>query len=162
MTFRNGSCIIEQYARQCGGGEITVCEANRMIVLLYLFGLAIGIWVISLVWRILDKAGYSGALSLLLLIPFFNGIVFIVLLCVLAYGQWPRQQQQAWVAVPAVPVMPVYQQQPLYPQPPMYPQMGSMTPVYPPQPNGYQQQLPNPQYSQYPQQQSYPSPPAQY
>lgn len=98
--------------------------------------------IIFLMWRILEKAGYSGALSLLLLIPFANGIIFIVLLCVLAFGEWPSRIQPGWVAVPSVPVMPVYPQQGYYQPQQQYPQ--------PPQ--QYMQQ-------QYPQ---YPQPPQQY
>jgi len=40
-------------------------------------------------WRIAAKAGYAGALSLLMLIPVFN---FIVLL-IFAFGKWPLEEQ---------------------------------------------------------------------
>ena len=40
-------------------------------------------------WRILSKAGYSGALGLLMLVPIAN----LVLLCVLGFGTWPIEQE---------------------------------------------------------------------
>ncbi len=36
-------------------------------------------------WRIFSKAGYSGAMGLLMFIPIAN----IVVLCILAFGEWP-------------------------------------------------------------------------
>jgi thiol:disulfide interchange protein len=44
--------------------------------------LAFGIW---LFWRIFTKAGMSGAMSLLLLVPGFG---FLIVLCILAFGTW--------------------------------------------------------------------------
>jgi hypothetical protein len=51
-----------------------------------LFVLAILAFQIYLFWRIFSKAGYSGAMSLLILIP---GIGAIIALCILAFGNWP-------------------------------------------------------------------------
>ena len=42
-------------------------------------------------WRIASKAGYPGAYSLLMLIPFVN----IVILLIFAFGRWPIEQQLA-------------------------------------------------------------------
>lgn len=39
-------------------------------------------------WRIVRKAGYHGALSLLLLVPVLN----IVMLWVFAFARWPVEQ----------------------------------------------------------------------
>ncbi len=39
--------------------------------------------------RIFEKAGYSGALGLLLLIPLIN----IIMLCVLAFNTWPIENK---------------------------------------------------------------------
>jgi len=50
------------------------------------FILAITVFMIWCWWRICTKAGYSGAMSLLLLIP---GIGSIILICILAFGDWP-------------------------------------------------------------------------
>ena len=41
-------------------------------------------------WRICTRAGYSGAMSLLYLVPFFG--VF-VLLGILAFGEWPIHRE---------------------------------------------------------------------
>jgi len=37
------------------------------------------------IWRIFSKAGFPGALSLLMFIPFVN----LIMLFVLAYAEWP-------------------------------------------------------------------------
>jgi energy-converting hydrogenase Eha subunit B len=37
-------------------------------------------------WRICAKAGYSGAMSLLVLLP---GVGAAILMCILAFGDWP-------------------------------------------------------------------------
>jgi hypothetical protein len=42
-------------------------------------------------WRICAKAGYSGAMSLLILVP---GIGAIILMCILAFGNWPVRTGQ--------------------------------------------------------------------
>jgi len=50
------------------------------------------IWVAVFVvpgWRIASKAGFSGALSLLLLIPLVN----IIMIWVFAFMKWPNQQE---------------------------------------------------------------------
>lgn len=40
-------------------------------------------------WRIFTKAGYSGAMSLIWLVPLVGPIV---VLCILAFGTWPNQR----------------------------------------------------------------------
>lgn len=45
--------------------------------------------VITIWWKIWDKTGYGGALSLLMLIPIVN----LIMLLVLAFGDWPVQQE---------------------------------------------------------------------
>jgi hypothetical protein len=56
------------------------------------YGLIIGIFflvifVVQLVvcWRIASKAGYSGVLSLLMLVPFINFIIILIF----AFAEWP-------------------------------------------------------------------------
>ncbi|HEY4357636.1 MAG TPA: hypothetical protein VGN16_17925 [Acidobacteriaceae bacterium] len=60
--------------------------AGGIIMVVYLVFLliaaAIGIW---LFWRIFTKAGMSGALSLLLLVPMVGPLVVV---CILAFGTW--------------------------------------------------------------------------
>jgi hypothetical protein len=43
-------------------------------------------------WRIFEKAGYSGALSLLNLVPGFGPLICLI---VLAFGRWPIEDQLA-------------------------------------------------------------------
>ena len=106
-----------------------------------IFGLIFLILFIIIYWRIFSKAGYSGALSLLLLIPIVN----IIMLCVLAFGNWPihrelnalRQQLAQGQRNPATP--------------PPFPQSAQA---------GYPQQYPSsPQYPSYNQPQQYNQPP---
>lgn len=42
-------------------------------------------------WRIFTKAGFQGPLALLCLVP---GIGMIIVLCILAFGDWPAQKNQ--------------------------------------------------------------------
>lgn len=89
--------------------------------------------VISVVawWTIFSKAGYSGALSLLFLIPIAGLVMFLVF----AFSKWPilrelemlRQQRAAFQYQPAQqmssgPQYPPYQQGQQYPSGPQYPQ----------------------------------------
>jgi len=48
-------------------------------------GLAVFVFFIYCYWRICAKAGYSGALSLLNLVP---AIGTIIVICILAFGKW--------------------------------------------------------------------------
>ena len=45
--------------------------------------------MITIWWRIFDKTGYGGAMSLLMLLPIIN----LIMLLVLAFGEWPIQQE---------------------------------------------------------------------
>jgi hypothetical protein len=61
--------------------------------------LAAYVFCIWLFWRILAKAGFNGALSLLNLIPLGT---FVILL-ILAFGQWPNQH-----SIASAPAQPAY------------------------------------------------------
>ncbi|MES2392412.1 MAG: hypothetical protein V4555_12280 [Acidobacteriota bacterium] len=50
-----------------------------------IFGVAVMAFMIFLFWRILTKAGFAGPLALLVLFP---GIGSLVVLCILAFGDW--------------------------------------------------------------------------
>ena len=65
-------------------------------------------FIIFLFWRIFSKAGMSGALAFLLLIP---GVGGLIVLCILAFGQWK-----------VVPLSSVVVAPPSYP--PNYPPVG--------------------------------------
>ena len=62
------------------------------VVFYVIFLLAIIAFSIWLYWRIFAKAGYSGAMSLLNLIP---GIGPLICVCILAFGRWPIEDQLA-------------------------------------------------------------------
>lgn len=53
--------------------------------LFYFIGL---IW-----WKIFAKAGYNGALGLLLFVPLVN----VIMLCILAFQEWPIERELAHV-----------------------------------------------------------------
>jgi uncharacterized membrane protein YhaH (DUF805 family) len=61
------------------------------IALFALIGIALFVFMIYCWWRIFTRAGYSGALSLLLLIP---GLGQIIVVCILAFGDWPINRQR--------------------------------------------------------------------
>ena len=50
-----------------------------------LFGFAIAAFAIFLFWRILTKAGLSGPLALLILVP---AVGWIIVVCILAFSEW--------------------------------------------------------------------------
>lgn len=56
-----------------------------MMGVFMLFGLAIVAFAVYLFWRILNKAGLSGPLALLVLFPGFG---WIIVVCILAFSQW--------------------------------------------------------------------------
>ncbi len=53
--------------------------------------LVVGVLVVVPVWRICTKAGYSGWLSLLVLVPIAN----LVLLYFLAFAEWPLERRDS-------------------------------------------------------------------
>ena len=59
-----------------------------MVLLMVATAVAVAVFMVFLWWRVFSKAGYSGALGLLMLVPF--GIV--IMLCILAFSQWPSQR----------------------------------------------------------------------
>jgi len=72
-----------------------------------IFGLAVVAFGIFLFWRIFTKAGLSGPLALLVLVP---GVGWIIVLCILAFSEWKV------TPVPAAQYYP-----PVYPPPPSTP-----------------------------------------
>jgi uncharacterized membrane protein YhaH (DUF805 family) len=86
-----------------------------------LFFFAIAAFAIFLFWRILTKAGLSGPLALLILIP---AVGWIIVVCILAFSEWR--------VVPAP--NPYGGLQPYPPPPPSYPPTNFNPPPPPPQP----------------------------
>jgi uncharacterized membrane protein YhaH (DUF805 family) len=78
-----------------------------MVGIFALIGFAIVAFAIFLFWRILGKAGLSGPLALLILIP---GIGWLIVICILAFSDWR-----------VVPVTTT----PYFPPPPVYPPSSS-------------------------------------
>ena len=66
------------------GGALLAALLIPLIICLVVF-----LFMMVCYWKIAAKAGYSGALSLLLLIPIVNIIVFIVF----AFSKWPVLQE---------------------------------------------------------------------
>ncbi|MGA8939209.1 MAG: hypothetical protein WB439_08595 [Acidobacteriaceae bacterium] len=86
-----------------------------------LFGLACLVFFVFLFWRIFTKAGLSGPLALLILVP---GIGGIIVPCILAFSDWR-----------VIPAPPQYGGlQPYPPPPPSYPPPANFNPPPPPQP----------------------------
>jgi hypothetical protein len=76
-----------------------------LVGLLFVFALVA--FLIFCLWRIFTKAGLSGALSLLVLVP---GVGSLIVLCVLAFADWK-----------VVPAPSAYGLQPYPPPPSSYP-----------------------------------------
>jgi len=71
-------------AAMLGGAFVLV------FVLVFVFvGLAMTAVGIIAWWKIFSKAGYSGAMGLLMLVPIVNFIMILVL----AFGQWPIHRE---------------------------------------------------------------------
>ena len=98
-----------------------------------IIGIASIVFSVIICWRIFSKAGYSGAMGLLMFVPIAN----IIALCILAFGNWPiyeelnQLRQRAGMA--GMPPPPQYSQGPQYPQGPQGPQypQGPQGPQYP-------------------------------
>jgi hypothetical protein len=121
------------------------------IIIGVIFWLAVIIFVGIIYWRIFAKAGYSGALGLLMFVPIAN----IIMLCILAFGEWPIYKELNYLRQQAVrgqQYPPPFQQYP--PSPPaVLPQQYPSSPQYPQygQPQGQPQPDQPPQPPQYPQ-----------
>lgn len=61
-----------------------------VIVLVYV---AVFVFQIIVLWRIFSKTGYSGALSLFVLLPGIGHIVLLIFSLVLAFSKWPIEKE---------------------------------------------------------------------
>ncbi|HEY3364431.1 MAG TPA: hypothetical protein VGK74_05210 [Symbiobacteriaceae bacterium] len=92
-----------------------------ILIFVFIFFMAIGAVLIVLpYWRIFTKAGYSGALSLLMIVPLANFIMPFVL----AFSEWPIEKELNMLRAQLNPQQfpPQYPPQNYPPQPPKYPQ----------------------------------------
>jgi hypothetical protein len=74
------------YSRSWGPAELLGSAFGVFILVL---GLASIVLAVVVWWRIFAKAGYSGALGLLMFVPLANLIVLLVL----AFGTWPIEEE---------------------------------------------------------------------
>src|SRR5260370_6057191 len=108
-------------------GTVDAATLTTIILVFSIVGLVSIIFTIIIYWRIFAKAGYSGALGLLMFVPIAN----IIMLCILAFGEWTIYRELNYLRQMAA-------RGPQY-QPP--PQQSSSCPQYPqngqPQPPQY-------------------------
>ena len=62
---------------------------GELVLVYFLTALVPGLLIVAPAWRIVAKAGYAGALSLLLLVPLVN----VVALFAFAFSTWPLEQR---------------------------------------------------------------------
>src|SRR5947199_4253439 len=92
------------------------------LLIVSIIGLAVTIFFAIVYWKIFAKAGYSGAMGLLMFVPIAN----LIVLCILAFGEWPiyrelRALREQVSRGQSYPQNPAYPQGPQYPQNPQYP-----------------------------------------
>jgi hypothetical protein len=82
-------------------------EAIGALGLLFILGISVVMIIVSVLiwWKIFSKAGYSGAMGLLMFIPLVN----LIMLLILAFGEWPIQREVQQLRQQLA-------QQPYYPQ----------------------------------------------
>ena len=74
-----------------GGGEMAAATAMGVGMFLFVafMGLIMLVLTIIIWWKIFAKAGWSGALSLLMLIPLVN----LIMAFYVAFATWPIQRE---------------------------------------------------------------------
>ena len=88
--------------------QIMTAMAGMMGIIFFIWFLVMA-FIIFCFWRIFTKAGMSGAMSLLMLIP---GIGPIIVVCLLAFGDWKVAPIPQYTAVPPVYPPPSFPTQP--------------------------------------------------
>lgn len=110
-TVGEGASIVYSYPGLRGDGE-ALAGLGAWFGCAALFALVLFVLYLWLFYRIFVKAGFSGWLTLLNLIP---SIGTVIVLFILAFGEWPTQRgvgpPQSHTPVPPP-------QQPVYPPPP--------------------------------------------
>lgn len=72
-----------------GAGEPEMWIGGAIGCVMILFALAMTVLMIVAYWKIFAKAGFSGALALLLLVPIANFIIILYL----AFAEWPIHRE---------------------------------------------------------------------
>lgn len=75
-----------------GSGAAAASMVAGFIMVYAVIIIAVLAFTIWAYWRMFEKAGYSGALSLLNLIPGFGPLICLI---VLAFGRWPIEDELA-------------------------------------------------------------------
>jgi heme/copper-type cytochrome/quinol oxidase subunit 2 len=75
------------------GGEEALATGIGVVVFAIVGLIVLGLVIFAIIcwWKIFAKAGYSGAMGLLLLVPFGE----LIMLLILAFGKWPALQDLA-------------------------------------------------------------------
>lgn len=107
-----------------GGNGIVGALAGSLLIV-SIIGLVVTIFFAIVYWKIFAKAGYSGALGLLMFVPIAN----LIVLCVLAFGEWPIHKELNYLRSQPT-RSPQYIPRPQFPSSPQYPQYGQ-PPRYP-------------------------------
>ena len=120
----------QKYVLHTGGKQMTPGQSQALgaslgitIMISAIISLALIVFAVIIYWKIFSKAGYSGAMGLLMFVPIAN----IVAICILAFGNWPIHQElnalrQRVGGAPQYPQGPQNPQYPQNPQNPQYPQ----------------------------------------
>ncbi len=115
-----------------GGPGAPFLNASTLAIIILISSLVslVGIiFAVIVYWQIFAKAGYSGAMGLLMFVPIVN----IVMLCVLAFGEWPIYRELNYLRQMAA-RGPQYQPPPQqFSSSPQYPQYGQPQPPQYPQ-----------------------------
>jgi glycerol-3-phosphate acyltransferase PlsY len=98
-------------------GPGTAALLGGFLIVYLVIVLALIVFSLIIYWKIFSKAGYSGAMSLLMFVPIAN----LVVLCILAFGEWPiyreLNQLRQMARSQQYPQGPQYQQNPQYQNP---------------------------------------------
>jgi heme/copper-type cytochrome/quinol oxidase subunit 2 len=134
------------YDTSSAGGILAAISGVTIIIFL-----AIAVFFVFIYWRIASKAGYPGAMSLLLFIPIANLIIILIF----AFSEWPIQKELNQLRAmagrggpvgpgpggqfPSSPQYPGYGQPQQFGQPGQPPQFGQPQYPQPGQPQQYPQ-----------------------
>src|SRR5437762_9945029 len=99
-----------------GSYQAATAAAGVMTLIMLLIGLSVIVFSVVIYWKIFSKAGYSGAMGLLMFVPIAN----LIVLCVLAFAEWPVLREVNQLRQMRNQQYPQCPQNPQYPQGPQY------------------------------------------